>query len=59
MPALLARLVRDDGAQDLAEYGIALAIIGTVAGAVAVVVSTDVGTLWTNAQSLIHLSVVP
>ncbi len=59
MPALLARLLRDVGGQDLAEYGIALAVIGTVAGVVAVGVSTDVGTLWSNAQSLIHLSVGP
>ena len=57
MPSLLARVVSEHTAQDLAEYGIALAIIGTIAGAVAVAVSTDVGTLWSNAQSMIHLSV--
>jgi hypothetical protein len=54
MIRLLASLIRDDRAQDLAEYGIALAVIGTVAGAAAVAISTDVGTLWSNAQSIIH-----
>lgn len=54
MRILVTRLVHERGAQDLAEYGIALAVIGTVAGAVAVVVAGDVGTLWSNAQSVIH-----
>ena len=56
MLSLLTRLVSDEDAQDLAEYGIALAIIGLVAGGIAVAVSVDVGTLWSNAQSVIHLS---
>ncbi len=54
MRVLITRLVRERDAQDLAEYGIALAVIGTVAGAVAVVVAGDVGTLWSKAQSVIH-----
>jgi len=54
MFALLKRLVVEESAQDLAEYGIALAVIGTVAGLAAVAISTDVGTLWTNAQNIIH-----
>lgn len=56
MLSLLTRLVSEEDAQDLAEYGIALAVIGLVAGAVAVAISTDVGTLWSNAQSVIHAS---
>ena len=54
MLTLTKKLVREDGGQDLAEYGIALAVIGTVAGAAAVAISTDVGTLWSKAQSIIH-----
>ena len=51
---MLTRLLHEESGQDLAEYGIALAVIGTVAGAAAVAISTDVGTLWSNAQSIIH-----
>ncbi len=53
MLALIKKLMQDDSAQDLAEYGIALAVIGTVAGLAAVAISNDVGTLWSNAQSII------
>jgi len=53
MTEMLARLVTDDRGQDLAEYGIALAVIGTLAGVVAVVIAADVGTLWSKAQSVI------
>jgi hypothetical protein len=56
MLALISKLMQDDSAQDLAEYGIALAVIGTVAGAAALVIAGDVGTLWSNAQSIIELS---
>jgi Flp pilus assembly pilin Flp len=51
MLSLLKKLVADETAQDLAEYGIALAVIGTVAGAAALVIAGDVGSLWTNAQN--------
>jgi len=54
---MLKQLIVDDGAQDIAEYGIALAVIGLVAGAAAVFISGDVGTLWSNAQSIIHAAV--
>ena len=47
------RLVRDDRAQDLAEYGIALAVIGILAAAAAIVIAQDVGTLWSQAQVVI------
>jgi len=53
MTGIFARLVTDDRGQDLAEYGIALAVIGTLAGVVAVVIAADVGTLWSKAQSVI------
>jgi Flp pilus assembly pilin Flp len=54
MTRLLDRLATDDTAQDLAEYGIALAVIGLIAAAVAIVIAGDVGTLWTQAQSVIQ-----
>ncbi len=54
MRTLIHRLIRDEGAQDFAEYGIAFAIIGTLAGAIALAIHTDVNTLWTNAKTVIH-----
>jgi Flp pilus assembly pilin Flp len=52
--SFLKRLLADDSGQDLAEYGIALAVIAVAAGGVAVAISTDVGQLWSNAQTAIH-----
>jgi Flp pilus assembly pilin Flp len=51
------RLFRDERGQDLAEYGIALAIIGVGAAAAAVAIAGDVNTLWTNAQAAIASAV--
>ncbi len=56
MLALITKLMQDDSAQDLAEYGIALAVIGTVAGLAALAIAGDVGTLWSKAQSIINSS---
>ncbi len=53
MTALMKKLIVDDAGQDLAEYGIALAVIGVIAAAAAVVIANDVGTLWSRAQNLI------
>ena len=53
MRTLLRKLVAEEAAQDLAEYGIALAIIGIIAAAAAVVIAKDIGTLWSQAQSTI------
>jgi len=50
MDALIGRLGRDERAQDLAEYGIALAIIAGFVVAVTVAIATNVQTLWSNAQ---------
>lgn len=57
MMNLIKKLVTDDSAQDLAEYGIALAVIAVAAGGIAVAIRGDVGTLWTNAQAAIHSAV--
>jgi Flp pilus assembly pilin Flp len=51
MLALIKKLVREDRGQDLAEYGIALAVIAIGAAAIAVAIGTDVQTLWSNAQT--------
>ena len=53
MTALMKKLIVDDAGQDLAEYGIALAVIGAIAAAAAIVIANDVGTLWSRAQNLI------
>ncbi len=57
MMNLLKKLVRDDKGQDLAEYGIALAIIGAGAAAAAVVIATNVNQLWSKASSIIATAV--
>jgi len=50
---VLRKLVRDEAGQDLAEYGIALAIIAVGAGLAAVAIAGNVQTLWTTAQTAI------
>jgi hypothetical protein len=54
MLALLRKLVAGDAGQDLAEYGIALAVIGGLAAGAALAIAGDVNTLWSTAQSVIH-----
>jgi len=51
--SLRRRVIHDERAQDLAEYGIALAVVGVVAVAMAISVGTQVGLLWSPAQSII------
>ena len=53
MTAMMKKLIVDDAGQDLAEYGIALAVIGVIAAAAAIVIAVDVGTLWSRAQNMI------
>ena len=57
MLSILKKLVRDESGQDLAEYGIALAVIGIGAAAAAVLIAGNVNTLWTNASSVIASAV--
>jgi Flp pilus assembly pilin Flp len=54
MQAVLKKLVADDAGQDLAEYGIALAIITVAAAAAVIAIKGDVQTLWNNAKQAIH-----
>ena len=51
---LFSKLVREESGQDLAEYGIALAVIAIGAAGIAVAIGTDVQTLWSNAQTDIN-----
>ncbi len=53
MLKLLKKFVSDETAQDLAEYGIALAVIGAGAAIAAVAIAGDVNTLWSVANSII------
>ena len=50
MPSLVTR-VRDDSGQDLAEYGIALSVVGTLAVAAALAIGLQVGAIWDGASS--------
>lgn len=49
----IKKLVSDETAQDLAEYGIALAVIGAGAALAAIAIAGDVNTLWSVANSVI------
>lgn len=59
MLTLLKKLVREESAQDLAEYGIALVVIAAGAAAIALAIGGDVQTLWSNAQSVINDATTP
>jgi Flp pilus assembly pilin Flp len=50
---VLKKLVRDEAGQDLAEYGIALAVIAGGIGLIAVAISGNVQVLWTSASDQI------
>jgi len=54
----LRKLLADDAGQDLAEYGIALAIIGLGAGLVAAVVAGNVADIWEASRDAIE-AVIP
>jgi Flp pilus assembly pilin Flp len=49
----LRKLWNDEAGQDLAEYGIALAVIAVGAGAVAIAIAADVKALWDTAAAII------
>ena len=52
----LKKLIGEKKAQDLAEYGIALAVIGLGAAAAAIVIAGNVNTLWSNADTIIGIA---
>ena len=49
----LTKLVRDEAGQDLAEYGIALAVIAGGVALVVLAVGTSVNNLWNSGNSVI------
>jgi len=51
MPGLGRRVASDERGQDLAEYGIALGLVGVVAVAAALAIGTQVGKLWDASQT--------
>lgn len=53
MIRFIKKLARSTKGQDLAEYGIALAVIAIGAAGIAVLIAADVETLWTNGQAAI------
>jgi len=57
MMNIITKLVRDESGQDLAEYGIALAVIGLGAAVAAIAIAGDVSTLWSKASSIIDSAV--
>ncbi|PYO44278.1 MAG: Flp family type IVb pilin [Deltaproteobacteria bacterium] len=54
MLTTLKKLWQDEAAQDLAEYGIALAVITVAVAAAALAISTDVTTIWEAAKTVIN-----
>ncbi|HYD49323.1 MAG TPA: hypothetical protein VEB21_13285 [Terriglobales bacterium] len=50
---IFTKLIRDTKGQDLAEYGIALAVIGAGAALAAVAIAGNVTTLWDSANATI------
>lgn len=53
MLRLMKRLIREEWAQDLAEYGVALGIIGTGAAAAAIAFAGGVNQVWASANTAI------
>ena len=51
--SLLGRFLTETTGQDLAEYGIALAVIGLGAGLAAIALAIKVNSLWEQANSVI------
>ena len=53
MMSFVKRLITEESGQDLAEYGIALAVIAVAAAAAAVAIRGNVQQLWANGQSAV------
>jgi Flp pilus assembly pilin Flp len=54
---MLRKVIRDESAQDLAEYGIALAVIGALTAAVVLALGSNVVSLWSAASSVVAFAV--
>jgi Flp pilus assembly pilin Flp len=55
MRAFAKRIAADDRAQDLPEYGIALAVIGAVAISAAIIIGTNIGSIWNPVDSVVSV----
>jgi len=55
---ILQRLRRDAAGQAIAEYGLAIAVVGTVSAAAAVAISTNVRMIWIRVLQTIILTVL-
>lgn len=58
MTTMLKRMLRDQSGQDLAEYGIALAVIAVGAVGMAMMIAVDTKTLWTRALQAIVVATI-
>ena len=54
MQNLIEKLAKDESGQDLAEYGIALAVIAGAVSVAVLAVKNKVGSLWSTAQTEIE-----
>jgi len=50
---LITKLVKDESGQDLAEYGIALAVVAVAAASIAVAMKTDITKLWSSGSQAV------
>ena len=53
MMNLFSKLMKDESGQDLAEYGIALAVIAVAVATAAATLRTQVSNLWSNGASAV------
>ena len=53
MMNLIKKLVKDESGQDLAEYGIALAVVAVAAAASFSTIKSGISTLWANGASAV------
>jgi Flp pilus assembly pilin Flp len=58
MKETVTRLARESGGQDLAEYGIALAVIAVAIATAALVISGNTNMLWTRGLQAIVVAVL-
>ena len=57
MRSILKTLLRDERGQDLAEYGIALALIGSGAALGAIALAGNVSTVWSKASTMVAAAI--
>lgn len=58
MKAVFQRLLRATKGQDVAEYGVALAVVGVIAASAASAISAEVRMLWTRALQVVIVTLL-